>query len=170
MALTIGQVARRTGVTAKTIRFYEGVGVLRAPSRTAAGYRQYSDEGVQQLLFVRRARALGLPLRHLKALTSVLNGAPRGPVRPRVREVVRAHLSTVQDQIQELKLLERQLAQVLRRMQAPSRTRAAGRCRCLDIEGPPARARREIRAPRPSRMRPGSRSLEYSAAGAGPGR
>ena len=157
MALTIGQVARRTGVTAKTIRFYEGVGVLPAPTRTAAGYRQYSDEGVQQLLFIRRARALGLPLRHLKALTSVLNGGLRGPVRPRVREVVRAHLSTVQDQIQELELLERQLAQVLRRMKAPSRTRAAGRCRCLEIAGPPARVRSEIRAPRPSGIRPGSK-------------
>ena len=58
-AITIGQAAKATGMAAKTIRFYEEVGVLPAPTRTAAGYRQYTDEGVQQLLFVGRARGLG---------------------------------------------------------------------------------------------------------------
>ena len=134
MALTIGQVAKSTGIGAKTIRFYEAAGVLPAPTRTASGYRQYTAEGVQQLLFVRRARALGLSLHHLKTLLAALDGGVRGPVRPRVREVVRAHLSTVQGQIQDLRVLERQLEQVLRRMQAPSRTRTAGRCRCLELD------------------------------------
>lgn len=139
MVLTIGQVAESTGITAKTIRFYETVGVLPAPRRTPAGYRQYTAEEVQQLLFVRRARALGLSLHHLKTLLAALNGGVRGPMRPRVREVVRAHLSAVQGQIRDLRALERQLEQVLRRMQAPSRTRTAGRCRCLELDDTPAR-------------------------------
>src|SRR5262245_42700426 len=63
MALTIGQVAKSTGVAARTIRFYEAVGVLAAPRRTGAGYRQYSDDEVQQLLFIRRARARPPPPR-----------------------------------------------------------------------------------------------------------
>jgi DNA-binding transcriptional MerR regulator len=134
MVLTIGQVAKSTGIGAKTIRFYEAAGVLPAPTRTVSGYRQYTAEGVQQLLFVRRARALGLSLHHLKALLAALDGGVRGPVRPRVREVVRAHLSAVQGQIRDLRALERQLEQVLRRMQAPSRTRTAGRCRCLELD------------------------------------
>ncbi len=146
MAFTIGQVAESTGITAKTIRFYETVGVLPAPRRTPAGYRQYTAEGVQQLLFVRRARALGLSLHHLKALLAALDGGVHGRVRPRVREVVRAHLSAVQGQIRDLRALERQLEQVLRRMQAPSRTRPAGRCRCLELDDTPARsARRDVR-------------------------
>src|SRR6266542_2270482 len=74
MALTIGQVAKSTGIAAKTVRFYEAAGVLPAPTRTASGYRQYTAEGVQQLLFVRRARMLGLSLRHLKALMVALDG------------------------------------------------------------------------------------------------
>ena len=135
MVLTIGQVAKSTGIGAKTIRFYEAAGVLPAPTRTVSGYRQYTAEGVQQLLFVRRARALGLSLHHLKTLLAALDGGVRGPVRPRVREVVRAHLSTVKGQISELRLLERQLQQVLRRMQAPSRKPPGGRCRCLDLSG-----------------------------------
>ncbi len=146
MVLTIGQVAKSTGIGAKTIRFYETAGVLPAPTRTASGYRQYTAEGVQQLLFVRRARALGLSLHHLKTLLAVLDGGVRGPVRPRVREVVRAHLSAVQGQIQDLRALERQLEQVLRRMQGPSRTRTAGRCRCLELDDALARpGRRDAR-------------------------
>jgi DNA-binding transcriptional MerR regulator len=94
---------------------------------------------VQQLLFVRRARALGLSLHHLKTLLAALDGGVRGPVRPRVREVVRAHLLAVQGQTRDLRALERQLEQVLRRMQEPSRTRTAGRCRCLELDDPLAR-------------------------------
>ena len=147
-AITIGQAAKSTGMAAKTIHFYEEVGVLPAPTRTAAGYRQYTDEGVQQLLFVGRARALGLSLRQLKELTATLDGARRGPGRARVREVVRAHLSAVQGRITELRSLERQLEQVLRRIETPSRTRALGRCRCLDLDGAPERSVRRGARPR----------------------
>jgi DNA-binding transcriptional MerR regulator len=69
MALRVGQVAKAAGMAAKTIRYYEQVGVLPPPSRTAAGYRQYGEQAVQQLMFIRRARALGLSLHHLKTLT-----------------------------------------------------------------------------------------------------
>ena len=146
MALTIGQVAKSTGVAAKTIRFYEAAGVLAAPCRTGAGYRQYSEDGVQQLLFIRRARALGLSLRDLKTLMAALDGGVPGPVRPRVRELVRAHRSAVQVQIRELRQLERQLELVLRRIPARSGARPRGRCRCLDVDAPPALAgRRDAR-------------------------
>lgn len=137
MAMTIGQVARATGVAARTIRFYEAAGVVAAPRRNGAGYRQYSDEGVQQLLFVRRARALGLSLRELKALTGAFDGARGAPQRARVRAVVCAHLARVRSRIGELGELERELARVLRRMPARSKDRRAGRCRCLDSEETP---------------------------------
>ena len=58
--LTIGQLAKATGVTSKTIRYYESVGVLRPPARSSSGYRQYDQSAAERLLFVRRARALGL--------------------------------------------------------------------------------------------------------------
>jgi DNA-binding transcriptional MerR regulator len=148
MALTIGQVAKSAGVAARTIRFYEAAGVLAAPRRTGAGYRQYSEDDVQQLLFIRRARALGLSLRDLKSLLAALDGGLPGPVRPRVRELVRAHLSAVQTQIRELGQLERQLADVLSRMRTRSGPRPGGRCRCLDLDEPPALAGRRGARPR----------------------
>ena len=67
-ALTIGQLAKATGVAAKTIRYYEEIGVLPTPSRTAAGYRRYDQSGVHRLHFIRRARSLGLPLRDVKTV------------------------------------------------------------------------------------------------------
>jgi MerR family gold-responsive transcriptional activator of gol and ges genes len=59
-ALTVGQLAHMTGVSAKTIRYYEQVGILPLPRRNVAGYRQYAQRDVHRLLFIRRARALGL--------------------------------------------------------------------------------------------------------------
>jgi len=78
--LTVSQLARATGVTAKTIRYYEQVGVLPAPRRSAAQYRQYSRRDVHRLLFVRRARALGLWLR-LRGLPPLTTGATLAPSR-----------------------------------------------------------------------------------------
>jgi DNA-binding transcriptional MerR regulator len=131
---TVGQVAKATGVAAKTIRFYEEIGVLPAPSRTVSGYRQYDEPAVQRLRFIRRARALGLPLRALKTLTSTLNAGPRPALRPRLLGLVRAQLSAVKQRIADLHLLEHELEQVLRRPLAPARERRAQGCRCLEID------------------------------------
>jgi DNA-binding transcriptional MerR regulator len=104
---------------------------VRSPGRTAAGYRQYTPHGVQQLQFVRRARALVLSLPRLKALMAALDG---GPAWPHVQEAVRAHLRAVQGRIKELRALEKQLVAVLRRMNKPSHARGTGPCRCLDLD------------------------------------
>ena len=132
--LTIGQVAKATGVAAKTIRYYEEIGVLPAPSRTVSGYRQYDEPGVQRVRFMRRARTLGLPLRHLKTLMATLNGGPRPALRPRLLALVRDQLTAVRHQIAELQLLQRELEQVLQRPVASARERGAKGCRCLEVE------------------------------------
>jgi MerR family transcriptional regulator, copper efflux regulator len=132
MAFTIGQVAKTSGIAARTIRFYEAAGVLPTPGRTASGYRQYTAEDVQQLRFVGRARVLGLSLRDLKRLTVARDDGGRQPRRLSVREAVRAHLSTVQARIRELRLVERELAQVLRRIDRAVLSGPAAGCRCLE--------------------------------------
>lgn len=137
-ALTIGQVAQETGVAAKTIRYYEQVGILPRAGRSVGGYRQYGDRGIQRLLFVRRARTLGLSLAHLKTLTAALDADTRGAVRPRLRGLVQLHLSAVQQQIAELQLLQSQLEDVLKRLRSPIGKSRAGACRCLDTTEPAA--------------------------------
>ncbi len=54
--LSIGQVARRAGVGVETVRFYEREGLLEAPPRRSSGYRQYSEEVVKRLGFIKRAK------------------------------------------------------------------------------------------------------------------
>ena len=145
-ALSIGRVAKTTGVAAKTIRYYEQVGILPAPRRTASGYRQYDQPGVERLRFIWRARSLRLPLRRLEALTSTLNGVPRRALRPQLLALVREQLSAVQHQIVELELLRQQLQQVSRRMLTSVGRRHDGPCRCLETEnGSPRQPRRPAR-------------------------
>jgi DNA-binding transcriptional MerR regulator len=68
--LTIGQLARQTDVSARTIRFYEAQGVLASPERTEAGYRLYSSADVRRLRLIRRARLLGMALPDVKTLVT----------------------------------------------------------------------------------------------------
>jgi DNA-binding transcriptional MerR regulator len=136
--LTIGRLAQATGVPAKTIRYYEQVGVLPVPRRSAAGYRQYFRHDVHRLLFIRRARALGLSLASITALTAELDGGSCAGMRPRLTHLVTEHLHTVRQQIAEFQLLERQLTQVLRRLlTAPPSPHADG-CHCLGDVAPAA--------------------------------
>ncbi len=136
--LTIGQAARAAGVSARTIRYYEQVGVLPPSRRTAAGYRQYAPAGVERLLFVRRARALGLPVGRLRSLGQAIHAGPRAEVRPRLLALVREQLSSVERRLTELQLLQGQLERVLDRLGATRPAPGGGGCRCLDVE--PARA------------------------------
>jgi len=135
--LTIGQLAKATGVSSRTIRFYEQVGALPKPSRSAAGYRQYTSATAHRLTFLRRARSLGLSLQELRVLADVMEDRSNGSFRPRLRTVVRTHLAAVQQQLQELRTLQSQLENVLKHLETTGRRRAAprrGRCDCLDVQ------------------------------------
>jgi len=133
-ALTIGQLAKQTGVASRTIRYYEQIGVLPSPSRSAARYRQYDQSGVQRLRFIRRARSLRVPLREIKTLVTALEEGRPG-TRPRLRALVRQQLLAVQHQSGELQLLQQQLEQVLRQLQTSPPRRHQDGCRCLEVEG-----------------------------------
>lgn len=134
--LTIGQLAKATGVSARTIRFYEQVGALPRPGRSAAGYRQYAPEIAHRLTFLRRARSLGLSLREVRVLCDALEDHSNGSFRPRLRTVVRTHLAAVQQQLDDLGTLRAQLEGVLKHLEAPAGRRGGppkGRCVCLDV-------------------------------------
>ena len=131
-SLTIGEVARTTGVATKTIRYYEEIGVLPIPERTASGYRQYDDPAVERLRFISRARSLGLPLQQLRILASAFDREPRTALRPRLLRLVQEQLSAGRQQIADLEALRRQLEQVASRMLTSAPTRTTGACRCLE--------------------------------------
>lgn len=69
--LTIGQVARRAGVGVETVRFYEREGLVATPARKRSGYRQYGEEVVNRLRFIRRAKELGFSLKEIRELLAL---------------------------------------------------------------------------------------------------
>jgi DNA-binding transcriptional MerR regulator len=137
LLLTIGQLARAASVPAKTIRYYEQVGVLPVPRRNTTGYRQYTQRDIHRLLFIRRARALGLSLASITTLAELDDGSCLA-MRPRLTHLVTEHLHTVRQQIAEFQLLERQLTQVLHRLLTGPPSPHADGCQCLADDGPAA--------------------------------
>ena len=69
--MTIGQVAKRTGVNIQTVRFYERKGLVLPEKRTDSGYRIYSHEAVRRIRFVRHAQEMGFSLREIEDLLSL---------------------------------------------------------------------------------------------------
>ena len=69
--LSIGEVAEAVGVGVQAIRFYEREGLLGAPARTKAGYRQYAASAIDQLRFIRRAQELGFTLKEIRELIAL---------------------------------------------------------------------------------------------------
>jgi len=66
--MTIGQVAQQAGVGVETVRFYERTGLLSAPPRRASGYRQYTQEAVRRIQFIKRSQELGFALKEIREL------------------------------------------------------------------------------------------------------
>jgi MerR family mercuric resistance operon transcriptional regulator len=71
MPFTIGQVAERSGIGIETVRFYERKGLIADPPRTDSGYRQYPEDVVVRLRFIRRAKELGFALKEILELLSL---------------------------------------------------------------------------------------------------
>lgn len=88
--LRIGEVARQAGVGVETVRFYERKGLLEEPQRKASGYRQYDEETVDVLRFIRRAKDLGFTLKEIKTLLNLRldTSATRSEVREQARNKV----------------------------------------------------------------------------------
>ena len=109
--LPIGELSRRTGVHIETIRYYEKIGMLPAPPRTASGRRVYGPSQTRTLAFIRRARDLGFGIDDIRALLAL---AEPGQVScAQVREIAAAHLGGVRAKLADLKRLEKILAQTI---------------------------------------------------------
>ena len=108
-SLTIGKVAQDTGVSIRTIRFYESEGVLPAPSRTKSGYRQYSTNDIRRLRLIRNARVLGLGLPEIRTLVAQAFSSECNSFAPQLRELIQAKREDVTQRIADLHELQREL-------------------------------------------------------------
>jgi len=100
--LKIGDVARITGLSIKTIRYYERRGLLEQPPRTEGGYRLYGPEEVARLRFVQRAKLLGLTLEEIRELVALAAKCNEGEIVPRLEEVLEAKLEETERKMAEL--------------------------------------------------------------------
>jgi Cu(I)-responsive transcriptional regulator len=105
--LSIGALARATGTKVETIRWYESVGLLPAPGRTAGNYRAYDAAHLNRLSFVRRARDLGFSLEQIRALLDLAEQRERSC--EAVDSIAREHLEEVERKIADLQALRREL-------------------------------------------------------------
>ncbi len=106
-ALTIGQVARRCGLGVETVRFYEREGLVPKPGRTASGYRQYPEDTVRRILFVRRAKEVGFTLREIKELLSMR--VRPGTTCADIRGMAEGKLSDIDEKMGALRQMRRAL-------------------------------------------------------------
>lgn len=101
--LTIGQVARLTGLSAKTIRYYEEIGLLPAAGRTANRYRRYGQADLNRLRLLQRIRLLGVPLSAARDLLAATSDARCAEVRTDLLGLVDQRLQTLDQEIAALR-------------------------------------------------------------------
>jgi DNA-binding transcriptional MerR regulator len=111
--MLIGEVAERTGVPAKTLRYYEDIGLVPAPERTSSGYRDYDDGIVDRLSFIRSAQAVGLTLGEIRGIVSLRDDgeAPCG----HVLDLLRARAREIDRTIRELRGLQHDMRMLVDR-------------------------------------------------------
>ncbi|MGH2384584.1 MAG: heavy metal-responsive transcriptional regulator [Solirubrobacterales bacterium] len=111
--MRIGQLAGRTGLAPSAVRYYEQLGLLPVPERTASGYRSYADDAVDRLTFIRSAQAVGLTLAEVRQVLGVRD-AGEAPCQV-VTELIDRRHAEVRTRIDELQILELELTQLRER-------------------------------------------------------
>lgn len=108
--MRIGELAKTTGTTPKTLRFYEDAGLLTPAGRTASGYRKFTPDAVDRLNFIRRGRAAGLTLAQIREVVE-LRDAGATPCR-HVKDLLNSRLADLDRQIAELQVLRETVTQL----------------------------------------------------------
>ena len=123
--MTIGVLARDSGVNLETIRFYERSDLLPTPQRSAAGYRHYQTADLRRLRFIRRGRELGFSLDEIRSLLSLAE-QPQGPCGS-ADQLVQEHLISIAARIHDLQNMQTELQKI-----AGCQSGYAEHCRLLE--------------------------------------
>jgi len=109
--VNIGDAARRSGVSPKMVRHYEGLGLLPAVARTDAGYRQYSEAEVHTLRFIKRARDLGFSMQEIGELVSLWQNRRRASAS--VRRIAQKHADDLAQRIAAMQEMRNALGHLI---------------------------------------------------------
>ena len=111
--LSTSAVARSAGVGVETIRFYEREGLLAPPARRASGYRQYDENAVEVLRFIRRAKQLGFTLKEIKGLLALRLDTTA--TRTHIRNEAKAKVADIEGRIADLQKMRDALSQLIKK-------------------------------------------------------
>ena len=117
--VTIGEAASRSGMAAKTIRFYEEIGLIGPAERLANRYRAYSEKDVHTLRFIHRARSLGFTLKDISALLSLYHDRRRAS--REVKRLALEHVEALDRRIAELTAIRNTIAGLARQCHGDER-------------------------------------------------
>ena len=133
--MTIGEVARRAGLATSSIRYYESIGLLDEPGRTASGYRDYDDVAVDRLRFVRDAQATGLSLVEIGSVLEMKSAGARTCTH--TTALLQRHLDELDVQIARLVGARRELAELAARARTldPAACTDPNRCQVITPTG-----------------------------------
>ncbi len=108
--MRIGEVAERVGVTTKTVRYYERIGLLPEADRTESGYRSYGPDAVDRLEFIREAQATGLSLTEIQSILELKDQGEQSC--EHTRDLLSRHLAEIDAQIERLLRAREELAEL----------------------------------------------------------
>ncbi|WP_338526331.1 Cu(I)-responsive transcriptional regulator [Pseudomonas batumici] len=117
--MNIGQAARQSGLSAKMIRYYESIGLLKTASRTDSGYRLYSAQDLHNLAFIKRSRDLGFSLEEVGKLLTLWQDRQRASAD--VKALARQHIDELTRKIEELASLRDTLQDLVEHCQGDHR-------------------------------------------------
>ncbi len=117
--MNIGQAAKHSNISAKTIRYYESIGLIVPASRTDNGYRTYSDKDVQTLRFIHHARSLGFSVKDVSMLLDLWRNQKRASAD--VKALAMAHVAAVDHKIGELQRMRDTLLDLTHRCHGDDR-------------------------------------------------
>ena len=110
--MRISELAVRAGVPVSTVRYYERIGLLPTPERTDSGYRDYDEDSATRLLFVSRARGLGIGCEQIAELLPAWGGSDCGSARERIVSLIDEKRLEIAARIEELSAFAAQLQKV----------------------------------------------------------
>lgn len=125
--LTIGTLARNTGTKVQTIRYYEQIGLLNEPGRTAGGQRRYAQSDLDRLAFVRHGRQLGFSLDAIRDLLGLSDNPEQSC--SQADSIAQQQLVQVQQRILRLQALETELQRMITECDGGQ----TGDCRVLEV-------------------------------------
>lgn len=131
MTMRIGELAHRTGTSTKTIRYYEQIGLLPEPDRTANDYRDYREEAVDRLVFVRDAQATGLTLTEIASILDLRRHGEATCLH--VIDLLERHLAALDRHMKVLRQTRKKLATLTEQARSldPSECHDPNRCQTI---------------------------------------